>query len=202
MNIAQYSLFDDDPEPNDSLDEINEDLRRKIRAMPDFSSRQFIFGEGNANAPIAVIGESPGPPDSNSGRPFMGPTGDMLDRMLGAMGVKRTSCYITNVVKMICNGSEVTGDMLPFFTPFLFRELNAVRPRLSVALGNTPARVLLRTKSSISQLRGQFFDYDGAKLMPTFNPAYLLRDPSKKREAWEDIKRLRAFLATGPVILT
>jgi uracil-DNA glycosylase family 4 len=92
--------------------------------------------------------------------------------------------------------------MLPFFTPFLFRELNAVRPRLIVALGNTPARVLLRTKSSISQLRGQFFDYDGAKLMPTFNPAYLLRDPSKKREAWEDIKRLRAFLATGPVILT
>ena len=109
----------------------------------------------------------------------------------------RSDCYLTNVVKVISQGDEITPEWLSFFTPYLHRELAAVRPRVVIAFGNTPTRSLLRTKKPISQMRGEFHDYDGTPLMPTFNPAYLLRDPTKKREVWEDMKKVRAHLASG-----
>jgi DNA polymerase len=126
----------------------------------------------------------------------MGPAGQMLERILGAIGLKRDECYLTNTVKFICSGDEITPDVLSFFTPYLHRELASVRPRVVIAFGNTPTRALLKTKKPISQMRGQFHDYQHAHLMPTFNPAYLLRDPTKKREVWEDMKRVREFLAS------
>jgi DNA polymerase len=125
----------------------------------------------------------------------MGPAGQMLDRILSAINLRRDDCYLTNVVKMISTGDELTPDVLKFFTPFLHRELAAVRPHVVISFGNTPTRALLRTKKPISQMRGEFHDYHGAQLMPTFNPAYLLRDPSKKREVWEDMKKVRDLLA-------
>jgi DNA polymerase len=97
---------------------------------------------------------------------------------------------------MISQGDELTPDVLSFFTPYLHRELAVVRPEVVIAFGNTPTRALLRTKKPISQMRGEFHDYQGSQLMPTFNPAYLLRDPTKKREVWEDMKKVRALLAT------
>ncbi|MDQ3818080.1 MAG: uracil-DNA glycosylase, partial [Acidobacteriota bacterium] len=132
-----------------------------------------------------------------SGRPFMGPAGQMLNRILEAIGLKREDCYLTNTVKYISAGDELTPDILSFFTPYLHRELAVVRPEVVIAFGNTPTRALLRTKKPISKMRGEFHDYQGAKLMPTFNPAYLLRDPTKKREVWEDMKKVRAFLASA-----
>ncbi len=194
----QDSLFLNTPQPesNETPDAINEELLRRAKSLPHFKERIFIFGEGQTGARVAVVGESPGPPDIESGRPFMGPAGQMLERILGSIGLQRKDCYLTNVVKLICTGEEITADWLSFFTPYLDRELRAVRPRVVIAFGNTPTRALLRTKKPISQLRGEFHDYDGIQLMPTFNPAYLLRDPTKKREVWEDIKRVRAFLAT------
>ncbi len=119
----------------------------------------------------------------------------MLERILGSIGLARADCYLTNVIKVISNGEEITADWLALFTPYLHRELAAVRPRVVISFGNTPTRALLRTKKPISQLRGEFHDYDGIQLMPTFNPAYLLRDPTKKREVWEDMKKVRALLA-------
>ena len=194
--MAEPSLFgDEQPPSNESVEEINAELLARAKRLPQYKDRVFIFGEGRKGARVAVVGESPGPPDIDSGRPFMGPAGQMLERILGSVGLRREDCYLTNVVKMISTGDELTPDVLSLFTPYLHRELAAVAPRVVIAFGNTPTRALLRTKKPISQMRGEFHDYHGAQLMPTFNPAYLLRDPSKKREVWEDMKKVRALLA-------
>jgi DNA polymerase len=193
----QDSLFSAQPaESNETAAEINAELLRRAKSLPQFRERVFIFGEGEKGARAAVVGESPGPPDIDSGRPFMGPSGQMLERILSSVGLARADCYLTNVVKVISQGDEITPEWLSFFAPYLHRELAAVRPRVVIAFGNTPTRALLRTKKPISQLRGEFHDYDGTPLMPTFNPAYLLRDPTKKREVWEDMKKVRALLGT------
>ena len=192
----QDSLFGGQPpESNETVEEINEELLRRAKSLPQFRERIFIFGEGKRRAKVAVVGESPGPPDIDSGRPFMGPAGQMLERILSSIGLARSDCYLTNVIKVISQGDEITPEWLSLFTPYLHRELAAARPRVVIAFGNTPTRALLRTKKPISQMRGEFHDYDGAPLMPTFNPAYLLRDPTKKREVWEDMKKVRALLA-------
>jgi DNA polymerase len=194
--MPELSLFPDEPPASDeTLAEINAELLQRAVQLPQFKERIFIFGEGERGARVAVVGESPGAPDIESGRPFMGPAGQMLERILAAIGLKRSDCYLTNTVKMISTGDELTPEVLSFFTPYLHRELAAVRPRVVIAFGNTPTRALLRTKKPISQMRGEFHVYQGAQLMPTFNPAYLLRDPTKKREVWEDMKKVRDLLA-------
>ena len=196
--MAELSLFGDDPPPSDeALEEINAELLRRAKRLPQYKERVFIFGEGRKGARVAVVGESPGPPDIESGKPFMGPAGQMLERILLSVGLRRADCYLTNAVKMICTGDEITPEVLSLFTPYLHRELAAVAPRVVISFGNTPTRALLATKKPISQLRGEFQDYQGMKLMPTFNPAYLLRDPSKKREVWEDMKKVRELLASS-----
>jgi DNA polymerase len=193
----QDTLFSgQQPESNETLEEINGELLSRAKSLPQFKERIFIFGEGRKGARAAVVGESPGPPDIDSGRPFMGPAGLMLERILSSIGLARGDCYLTNVVKAISNGDEITPEWLSLFTPYLHRELAAARPQVIIAFGNTPTRALLRTKKPISQMRGEFQDYDGTPLMPTFNPAYLLRDPTKKREVWEDMKKVRTLLAS------
>ena len=195
--MSTPSLFDDAPPGSDeTLEAINAELLQRAQLHPQFKERIYIFGEGRVGARVAVVGESPGAPDIASGKPFMGPAGDMLGRILAAIGLKRADCYLTNTVKMISQGDELTPDVLSFFTPYLHRELAVVRPTVVIAFGNTPTRALLRTKKPISQMRGEFHDYQGSQLMPTFNPAYLLRDPTKKREVWEDMKKVRALLAS------
>lgn len=193
----QDSLFDElpSPESNETLDDVNAEMLQRAKSLPQYKERIFIFGEGRAGARVAVVGESPGPPDIETGKPFMGPAGQMLDRILASIGLRRSECYLTNTVKMISTGDELTPEVLAFFTPYLHRELAVVRPKVVISFGNTPTRALLRTKKPISQLRGEFHDYSDARLMPTFNPAYLLRDPTKKREVWEDMKKVRAYLA-------
>jgi uracil-DNA glycosylase len=182
------------PASADTLAAIKNDLLHRTKNIPTFAARTFVFGEGQTGARVALVGESPGPPDAESGRPFMGPVGEVLEKMLKSVGLVRERCYLTNLVKFICNSDEVAADWLTFFAPYLHRELQLVRPQLVISFGNNPTRVLLRTKQSISQLRGQFHDYHGTPLLPTFNPAYLLRDPLKKREVWEDLKKVRDHL--------
>lgn len=190
----QNFLFDSiENVSNETLDEINQELLEKGKAV--FPERFFIFGTGNRAADVVIVGESPGAPDADSEKPFMGPVGDLLVKILASIGIKRDDVYLTNVVKFISAGDELTPEILKFFTPYLHREIAAIRPKVVIALGNTPTRSLLNTKKPISQVRGEFRDYFDMKLMPTFNPAYLLRDPSKKREVWEDMKKVRDFLA-------
>ncbi len=188
------SLFDlNAVESNETLDEIYGEMLQKGKAL--FPNNFFIFGAGNEKSKVVVVGESPGLPDADSEKPFMGPVGQLLEKILLAVGLKREECFLTNVVKFISTGDEITPEILSFSTPFLHRELAAIHPQVIVSLGNTPTKALLKIKKPISQVRGEFFDYFDMKLMPTFNPAYLLRDPSKKREVWEDMKKIRDFLA-------
>lgn len=193
-NSSNPSLFDfqEDFSSNETVDVINQELLEKGKAL--FPERFFIFGTGKTDAEVVVVGESPGPPDADSEKPFMGPVGDLLTKILAAIRLKREDVYLTNVVKFISAGDELTPDILNFFIPFLHREMLAINPKVIISLGNTPTKALLNTKKAISQIRGEFYDYKGIKLMPTFNPAYLLRDASKKREAWEDMKKVRDFL--------
>lgn len=195
----QNFLFDEAevPQSSETLDEVNQELLEKAKAIPALQSRVFIFGEGAKGQRVAVVGESPGAPDAATGRPFMGPAGELLGKILNSIWLKREDCYLTNTVKYISGGDEMTPDILNFFIPYLHRELAAVRPEIVITFGATPTKALLNTKKPISQIRGEFQDYRGMKLMPTFNPAYLLRDPTKKREVWEDMKKVRAALANN-----
>lgn len=189
----QSSLFDSlSLQPSETLDEVNQELLEKGKAL--FPNEFFILGTGKIDADVVIVGESPGAPDADSEKPFMGSVGDLLVRILGAIDLKRDEVYLTNVVKFISTGDELTPEILKFFTPFLEREILAIKPKLIISLGNTPTKALLNTKKSITQMRGEFYDFEGIKLIPTFNPAYLLRDASKKREVWEDMKKVREFL--------
>ena len=178
----------------ETLEQVYAELLEKAKIL--YPDKTFILGTGNENADVVVVGESPGPPDITTGKPFTGPAGDLLIRILGSIGLRSADCYLTNVVKFISSGDEINSEVIAFFTPYLRREINAVDPEIIISLGNTPTRALLETKKPISEMRGKFFDLDGRKLMPTFNPAYLLRDASKKREVWDDMKMVREFLQT------
>ena len=180
--------------PNETLDEIKLEKIEKAKMIPELASRFFVFSQGESDAVIAVVGESPGPPDADAEKPFQGPTGDLLNRILASIGLSRANCYLTNIIKYISSGDEITPELMKFFTPYVWRELAVVKPKVVLLLGNTPTKALLNTKQPISKVRGEFHESNGFTFMPTFNPAYLLRDPTKKREVWEDMKRVRNFL--------
>jgi DNA polymerase len=190
----QAALFSSRPEPSgESLDEIKREMLERAKSL--YPGRAFVFGMGNESARVLVVGESPGPQDIATGEPFTGPAGDLLKRILASIGLRYTDCWLTNVVKFVSQGDEVTKDVVAFFTPYLLREIEAVNPELVIALGTTPTKALLNTKKAISQVRGQMQEVNGRMIMPTFNPAYLLRDATKKKEVWDDMKIVREFLA-------
>lgn len=152
---------------------------------------QIVFGEGNPQAELMFIGEAPGAEEDATGRPFVGAAGKLLDKIISAIGFKREDVYITNVVK--CrppNNRKPTNDEMSACEPFLFNEIELVKPKLIVTLGATPLTCLLDIKEGITKIRGQFYDFQGIPVMPTFHPAFLLRVPEKKREVWEDMKQV------------
>jgi DNA polymerase len=180
--------------PNETLDAIKREMVDKAKSIPELANRFFVFSQGEPDATIAVVGESPGPPDADAEKPFQGPTGDLLNRILASIGLNRANTYLTNIVKYISVGDELTPELIKFFAPFVWRELAVVKPKVVLLLGNTPTKALLNIKQPISKVRGEIHESNGFKFMPTFNPAYLLRDPTKKREVWEDIKKVKSFL--------
>jgi len=190
----QAGLFAEQSGPSgETLAGIEQDIRQRI--APLFPNRVFIFGLGKQDADVIVVGESPGPPDIATGQPFTGPAGDLLKRILASIGLKQSDCYLTNVVKFISQGEELTPDIIDVFTPFLRREIAAITPEVVILMGSTPAKAILTTKQPISKVRGEFTYIEGIAYMPTFNPAYLLRDPTKKKEVWDDMKKVREFLS-------
>jgi DNA polymerase len=157
--------------------------------------RQIVFGAGNPAADLMFVGEAPGRDEDMQGIPFVGRAGQLLTKMIEAMGYTRDSVYIANVIK--CRPPENRNpepDEVAACEPFLFRQVESIKPKVIVALGTFAAQALLRTQDSISRLRGRVYVYGGARLIPTFHPAYLLRSPEKKRDAWEDLKKARAIL--------
>ncbi|MBI3556727.1 MAG: uracil-DNA glycosylase [Deltaproteobacteria bacterium] len=175
---------------------IQNDLGDCKRCKLSTCRTNIVFGEGSPTAKLMFIGEGPGEQEDRSGRPFVGKAGELLDKIIEAMGFKRSEVYIANVVK--CRPPEnraPENDEVRECEKFLFRQLEAIRPRIVVALGGTALKCLLHDEEvRISRLRGTFTDYRGARLMPTFHPAYLLRNPEAKKDVWNDMKKVKAQL--------
>ena len=156
----------------------------------------LVFGVGNPDAHLVFVGEAPGADEDAQGEPFVGKAGQLLTKMIEAMGYARSDVYICNVLKCRPPGNRnPEPDEVASCEPFLKKQLGAIRPRMIVALGKFAVQCLLRDDSPISRLRGNLRTYEGIPLMPTFHPAYLLRDPSKKKLAWDDLKAVNAALA-------
>ena len=154
-----------------------------------------VHTEGNRKARLMFVGEAPGADEDAQARPFVGRAGQLLTKIIEAIGLKREEVLIGNVNRCRPPGNRApTTEEASMCKPFLLREIAVVQPEVIVVLGNTAMRNLLDTREGITRLRGTFQDYKGIKVMPTFHPAYLLRDPSKKRETWEDLKKVRAYL--------
>jgi len=155
----------------------------------------IVHTEGNRKARLMFVGEAPGADEDAQARPFVGRAGQLLTKIIEAIGFKREEVLIGNVNRCRPPGNRPpTPEEASMCKPFLLREIATVQPEVIVVLGNTAMRNLLDTKIGITRLRGAFQDYKGIKVMPTFHPAYLLRDPSKKRETWEDLKKVRDYL--------
>ena len=154
-----------------------------------------VHTEGNRKARLMFVGEAPGADEDFQARPFVGRAGQLLTKIIEAIGLKREEVLIGNVNRCRPPGNRApTTEEASMCKPFLLREIAVVQPEVIVVLGNTAMKNLLDTREGITRLRGQFQDYKGIKVMPTFHPAYLLRDPSKKRETWEDLKKVRDYL--------
>jgi DNA polymerase len=187
------------PTTVNTLEAIRADLGDCTRCkLSGLGRRQIVFGVGSAQADLMFVGEAPGRDEDIQGIPFVGRAGQLLTKMIEAIGYTRDQVYIANVIK--CRPPENRNpapDEVAACEPFLFRQVESIRPKVIVALGTFAAQALLRSQDSISRLRGRVYTYGGAKLIPTFHPAYLLRSPEKKRDAWEDLKRAKAILDGG-----
>jgi uracil-DNA glycosylase len=183
---------------NDSLEQIRADLGDCKRCKLWQTRTNIVFGEGSPTAELMFIGEAPGADEDASGRPFVGRAGQLLTKMIEAINFKREEVYIANILKSRPpDNRNPEADEIKACIPFLFRQIATIKPKLIVTLGNPATQGLLETKVGITKLRGEFQDYPripGIKVLPTFHPAYLLRSPDKKREAWEDLKKVKAFL--------
>jgi uracil-DNA glycosylase family 4 len=175
--------------------EIGDCTRCKLHTM---GRRQIVFGVGNPDADLMFVGEAPGQDEDIQGIPFVGRAGQLLTKIIESIGLSRDDVYIANVIK--CRPPQNRNpepDEVETCEPFLFEQIENIKPKVIVALGKFAAQTLLRTQDPISRLRGRVYQYRGAQLIPTFHPAFLLRNPSSKREVWEDMKKVRALLQEG-----
>lgn len=160
--------------------------------------RNLVFGEGNERAELVFVGEAPGEDEDRQGRPFVGRAGQLLTRIIEAMGLSREDVYICNILKCRPPGNRnPRPEEIRVCEPFLVKQLQAIRPRVICALGTFSAQTLLKVSDPISRLRGRFHSYEGIPLMPTFHPAYLLRNPGSKKQVWEDVQAIMKRLAEG-----
>ena len=172
--------------------EIGDCTRCKLHTL---GRTQVVFGVGNPEADLMFVGEAPGADEDEQGIPFIGRAGQLLTKIIEGIELTRDDVYIANIIK--CRPPQNRNpepDEVATCEPFLFQQIDVIKPKIIVALGKYAAQTLLRTETPISKLRGQLFDYRGAKLIPTFHPAYLLRNPSSKREVWEDMKLVKRLL--------
>ena len=174
---------------------IGECTRCKLSGL---GRRQVVFGVGSPGADLMFVGEAPGAEEDAQGMPFVGKSGQLLTKIIEAIGLERENVYIANVIK--CRPPQNRNpkpDEIETCEPFLFQQIDLIKPKVIVTLGKFAAQCLLRSEEPISRLRGRIFDYRGAKLIPTFHPAYLLRNPSSKRDVWEDMKLVKKLLSSS-----
>jgi DNA polymerase len=160
--------------------------------------KQIVFGVGNPNADLMFIGEAPGADEDEQGEPFVGRAGQLLNNMIKAMGLRREDVYIANIIK--CrppNNRTPERDECDTCSPFLMRQVQVIGPKAIVALGAVAAKTLLAVNASMTELRGRWYDFRGTKLAVTYHPAFLLRDPRQKKEAWKDLQMVMRELGLG-----
>jgi DNA polymerase len=183
----------------DTLLKIHTDIGDCTRCKLHRGRTKLVFGDGNAKAQLVFVGEGPGRDEDAQGLPFVGRAGKLLNQMIEAMGLQRQDVYICNVVK--CRPPENRApekDEVQTCSPFLLRQLDVISPKVIVCLGSVAAQTLLETTRGISHFRGQWLEFRGTKLMATYHPAYLLRNPSAKGEVWKDLQKVMAVLGLQP----
>jgi len=184
---------------NDSLERIRADIGDCKRCRLCERRTNIVFGDGNGKAELVFIGEGPGHDEDVQGLPFVGRAGKLLTQMIEAMGLQRRDVYICNVVK--CRPPENRApekDEIAICSPFLLRQLDVIQPKVIVCLGAVALKALLGAERGITHLRGQWLEYRGTRLMPTYHPAYLLRNPSAKSDVWKDLQKVMNVLGLPP----
>ena len=197
-SMSDHVTMKEDDTSTRRLQLIREDLGDCNRCKLHTTRTTLVYGVGNPDADLMFVGEAPGRDEDRQGIPFVGRAGQLLTKIIESIDLCREDVYIANVIK--CRPPENRNpalDEVQTCEPFLFAQVDAIQPRVIVALGSFATRTLLRTEEAISKLRGQIFDYRGAQLIPTFHPAFLLRSPDRKREVWQDMKKVRAILRSG-----
>ena len=192
-------------QPFVTLDELEQQARtQKPPALSDLSDN-LVFGEGNPDANLMIVGEAPGEDEDQSGRPFVGRAGQLLDRILESVDLHRDDIYITNMVKYRPPGNRnPKPEEILVSDPLLVEQIKIIRPQIIATLGNVPTQHFLGTKEGITKTRGEWFDWHGIRVFPLFHPAYLLRNPSREKGSpkwlmWQDMKTLKETLdALGP----
>jgi len=176
---------------SETLEDIAADLGDCWRCRLARERNCIVFGEGNPRANLVFVGEGPGFEEDRQGKPFVGAAGQLLTRIIEAIKLTRDQVYICNIIKCRPPGNRnPESDEINTCAPFLERQIAAIQPDFICALGTFAAQTLLKTATPISRLRGRFHQYQGIKVLPTYHPAYLLRNPAKKRDVWEDMKML------------
>jgi len=183
------------PSPNtpsvETLEEIRRELGKCSRCKLHRTRRTLVFGEGNEKAKLMFVGEGPGYDEDVQGRPFVGKAGQLLTKIIQSINLQREEVYITNIIK--CRPPQNRNpepDEIECCKPFLLKQINTIQPQIICALGTFAAQSLLKTDTKISALRGRFYELEGIKVIPTYHPAYLLRNPERKREVWQDMKMI------------
>ena len=184
--------------PEEAVGQIREQLGDCTRCKLHSTRSNIVYGVGDPCAELMFVGEAPGRDEDQQGVPFVGRAGQLLTKIIEAIDLRREDVYIANVIK--CRPPKNRNpepDEIETCQPYLFAQIDAIQPKVIVALGAFAVKTLLQRDESISKLRGRTFDYRGAKLIPTFHPAYLFRSPDKKADVWEDMKRVRSLLREG-----
>jgi len=198
--VQAVSLFEAlDRVEGDTLELVRENLGECTRCRLHKQRNKIVFGVGNPRAELVFVGEGPGHDEDVQGLPFVGRAGKLLTQMIEAMGLQREDVYICNVVK--CRPPEnrkPEDDEVATCSPYLYRQLDVIAPKAIVCLGGVAAQTLLKTKDPISRFRGNWFDFRNTKLLATYHPAYLLRNPNAKGEVWKDLQKVMAFLSLKP----
>lgn len=199
-NSPQGTLFDLTNQGTEIIFDTMEDIRKAVETCqkcPLYKTRtNVVFGDGNENARLVFVGEAPGYDEDQQGKPFVGKAGQKLTQIINAMGLSREEVYITNVLK--CrppNNRNPLPSEIEACEPYLIAQLRIIKPKIICALGTFSAQTLLKTDQQISKLRGRFHTYQGIKLMPTYHPAFLLRNPAYKKDVWEDVQKVMAEYA-------
>jgi uracil-DNA glycosylase family 4 len=193
--VHAETLFGEKRVEGDTLPLIREFIGECTRCKLSKGRTKIVFGTGSPKARLMFVGEGPGRDEDLSGEPFVGRAGKLLTDMIKAMGLQREDVYIANIVK--CRPPEnrqPEHDEVEACSPFLMRQIDVIRPQVICTLGNTPTQTLLQTTQGISKFRGQWFDFRDTKLLPTYHPAYLLRNPAAKADVWKDLQKVMAVL--------